>query len=312
MKQELVMQFQPDCLGGEDFKGGQSPPLIQSTILDTNKNNCPQTYMKTQQFSHNCNEKYHNFYFQNDTKTRKICFKCRQWGCEQCNYNKKWNLKFLIENIAHFHQTRYFITLTMPRNINLEYAQRYFSNIFMKFRKRYQREYAEIFKFIRITELHKDGYPHFHLLTHQRINVNWLRKTWVSCGGGKIMKLIYLQPKQIGDSWETAVSKYLSKYFSKSNCLLPKGFRHYTTNYKIPPNEKQAIIKEKWDLMVKWDIKGKIEEHKASIEDFGMASLLYERVKLLKKIENRNLYIPKPFKDDYKTIRAENSSGVSV
>jgi len=129
---------------------------------------------------------------------------------------------------------------------------KFISGVWRKFSERFYREFGRRLGYIRVTESHEDGNPHFHFLTHERLDVAWVRANWVECGGGRIMKVKHVEGKN-GDTWETGVAKYLSKYFSKNNMELPKGVRHYETNYEVPPPPKTSSFEPvKATLMVRW------------------------------------------------------------
>jgi hypothetical protein len=276
---------------GQEVKGIEIHQGLsaESPILDIYNNNWDKLKLKSVKVAKDfdCAKAYKNFYFQNE-KGERIPFKCGHWNCETCFHNKKWALKFLIEDIAQYHQTKYFITLTMGQIVDLDIANPYFSDVFAKFRKKFKRHFGEDFKFIRITESHKSGYPHFHILTHQYIPVKWLREAWVSCGGGKIMKSIELKPQGKEQNVCSAIGKYLSSYFSKSKIELPKGFRHWTTNYKVPEREHPSPLSEHtWNLMVDWTLKtGEIITETATQDSFGYANIIYDQQLLRQKILN--------------------------
>lgn len=290
--------FEPQLKGGEahpERVGDVAKPITKTsegqkgTILDNIKNNC-NSYPLKKPFTHDCRVAYKNFFFRNRNGLI-VPFLCKQWGCQHCNYDKKWRLKFLVQEIAIANNARYFVTLTMRHEIAKEKAPAYFSNVYRKFRVYYKREYGDTFMYCRITELTKSGYPHYHLLTHQRLEIKWLRKTWVACGGGQQIKLVYLQSMVSGDTGLTAIAKYLSSYFSKNDYVLPKGFRHFTTNYEKPPKPEKTslepLAEAKWELLVEWTQPGMSIVKKADSDDFGMAMIIYENLLMKQRITER-------------------------
>lgn len=258
-------------LGGKGAGEGV-PPEAPRSMLDNNKNNCPQ------QLDFSCKEALKDFWLQGSDGST-LPFRCKQWKCRDCYERNKWRLKFIVNDIAVRHQTRYFVTLTFRRDRELDQAYKHASHSWSKFRRRYARETNKELKFIRITENHKDGYPHYHFLTHQRLDIGWLRETWIECGGGQQIRIEYVKPLRPGDSWEIAVSKYLSKYFSKAMMILPKHTRRFNTNYSYEKLKSPDGVK--YTLMIKrFDGSSDL----ATKDDVGLAFALHEHQEVIQEI----------------------------
>jgi len=180
-----------------------------------------------------CRVAFKNFYYYNPKTKKSAIFRCNSWNCVYCSVRKKAQLKELITELSITNKCKYFLTLTLRHNISAESSYSEMSRIFDKFKKRFERKTNQKLLYIWVNEAQKTGYCHKHILTPNKMpSHRWLNKNWFSCGGGFINKEIEI-------SGIDGVAKYLSSYFSKNDEVLPKGFRHYSTNMKIIKEKKE-------------------------------------------------------------------------
>jgi len=186
---------------------------------------------------------------------------CGKWTCEYCGPLKK---KVLINRLirgaiandpALGTQVPYaqkFITLTfggsdIRRNFIVKFGDKahieaytYMSHAFDKLIKSLKKHYGP-FHYLRVMELHKDGWPHFHVLMVGRaiVDIDFLRyieKLWSSYGLG------FVQGMVIRHGIKAAVT-YLCKYITKNTKPVGQNKRIFTASR----GALQRIQKEKKD-----------------------------------------------------------------
>jgi hypothetical protein len=128
-------------------------------------------------------------------------------------------------------QLRRFVTLTLdPSKIEGDPVP-YINGAFAKLRIYLQRHYGVSPQYIRVLEIQKNGNPHFHILIDRYIEIEWIRKAWVSVGGGYMIDIRFVDVHR--------VSHYLSKYLTKDLLMsAPLRCRRVTTSRGIKLLEK--------------------------------------------------------------------------
>lgn len=171
-----------------------------------------------------CRVQFSNWWFEADDGSF-APYRCKSWKCIYCREKNKTKLKYMIMELANFFKLKYFWTLTIPHNMSPEESWDYIQYCWKKLQITIKRRYGSTLKYIRVPEAHKSGHAHIHFLTDSFIPVRWLREKWKRIGGGYRMKVELISIQRIAG--------YLSKYLSKLNCELPKGYRHYSFSKAI-------------------------------------------------------------------------------
>lgn len=135
-----------------------------------------------------------------------IPLRCKTWACKKCAPLKV----FSWTQIALSGDPQRFITLSCdparfqdPSTARAA-MQKGFTELVRRIRNKCGR-----FEYLRIWELHKNGYPHFHILQRgDFIPQEWLSEQWDAVGGGPIVDI-----RKIRQPEKTA--KYCFKYLAK-------------------------------------------------------------------------------------------------
>ena len=85
----------------------------------------------------------------------------------------------------------------------------------------------------------KSGVWSINILMDQYVDQRWLSRSWVECGGGKIVWVERANPGTV---------RYLAKYFGKFWTELPSSFKRYTTSRGISLTKKMEGSKE-WRIL---------------------------------------------------------------
>lgn len=158
---------------------------------------------------------------------------CNRWDCPKCGPRKRWKL---IKKIA-FGKPNKFLTLTTapkekesPRQVFERTAPR-ISRLFRKYRKA-----DENFRFARILESTKKGFPHYHFCINSKfIPQAELSEAWAKLTGAKIVDIRSLKGRAIN---------YIAKYITKSDTV--DYTRQRVSFSKNWPREEK--IKNEFDL----------------------------------------------------------------
>lgn len=134
--------------------------------------------------------------------------RCKCWTCPFC-YRK--NLGQLIKQIEANPPDR-FLTLTArpgymetPMQVYLRHRP-FIRKLFEKARRKFGKQEYAVF-----CELHKSGYPHWHILQRgEFIPFKWLSATWEALTGSKIVDI-----RRCSNARDAA--RYVVKYVTKSN-----------------------------------------------------------------------------------------------
>lgn len=161
--------------------------------------------------------------------------RCKSWSCPRCASHNAWRVRRLLENVVLLNDLEYFFTLTLsPERIPLEYrdnTHKYITMLFNKLILYLKREFkfAIPLKYIWVMEYQKNGNAHMHGMWNQYVDVNKIRKIWVSIGGGQQMFV-----SKARDLIRTA--RYVSKYLSKTFDSDYSEFYYFQKRYVISQN----------------------------------------------------------------------------
>lgn len=157
---------------------------------------------------------------------------CRRWGCKYCGQRKAFQLACRCE-VA---KPDRFITLTVdpkhwatPRDA-YDGTRRKLSDFAKEIRKLRGR-----FEYLRVLEVTKKGWPHYHFLAHcDYIPQSTLSKIWASLTGAVIVDVRRVEQK-------TNVFRYVLKYLCKQ-AYVPWTSRRvsWSKNFFPKPEEKEA------------------------------------------------------------------------
>ncbi len=174
-------------------------------------------------------------------ETRFFRVNCKSWNCSYCAPRRAKRYKHAIRATAEALQLQRFLTLTLdPKKIDGD-PVRYLNSTFAKLRVYLKREYGVAPQFIRVLEFQKNGNPHFHILIDRYIDLEWIRKAWVTLGGGFMVDIRLVDVHR--------VSRYLSKYLTKELLMsAPLRCRRVTTSRGIKLFEKTPT-EFKWELL---------------------------------------------------------------
>jgi len=174
-------------------------------------------------------------YFQS---TLIIGITCKRWGCRYCGVKKSITLGMRVEAA----EPNKLITLTVnpkcyitPREA-FEETRRKLS----EFAKVIRKQTGE-FEYLRILEVTKKGWPHYHLVARSPyIKQKWISAVWNDLTGAPIVDIRSI--KKVGN-----VYKYVMKYLCKQT-YIPWTNRRVSWSKKFfPPVEKTT--KGKWKLL---------------------------------------------------------------
>jgi len=115
---------------------------------------------------------------------------CKTWSCPYCGPKKARLITRRIGEVAKERDLSRFLTLTLDskkiKGTVLDQIK-HLRGTWRKFRVYMQREFDQTVPFIAVTELHKSGVPHLHVLLDRFIRQKWISRSWDALGGGKIV-----------------------------------------------------------------------------------------------------------------------------
>ena len=157
---------------------------------------------------------------------------CKMWSCPYCGPRKAWLYQQLIAQKAQEHGLDRFMTLTLdPKKIKGD-PYKHLNKSWGKLRTALRRKLGKSITYIAITEEHKSGVPHKHILVDHFIHQGWLSNKWSSLGGGPMVDI-----RKIKDLKNMV--RYVGKYLTKDILIsAPKGTRRITTSQNIKLREK--------------------------------------------------------------------------
>ena len=110
---------------------------------------------------------------------------CSSNYCEKCRQQNLIRLRHALIRTMAFHRWR-LITLTFAhRNVTSVALLSALKTSFCRLTKRIRRKFPKSL-YVRTVEIHKDGYPHIHLVIDRYIPIAWLQLHWKECGGGMV------------------------------------------------------------------------------------------------------------------------------
>jgi hypothetical protein len=179
-----------------------------------------------------------------------FCTVCKRWGCAYCSRNK---IRQLAVRTAAAEPNR-LLTLTVdpalytgPKDAWEKTAPKV-SELFKVLRTRFGS-----CEYLRVTEVHKSGFPHYHLLVRsgylpQRV----VSDTWASLTGAKIVDL-----RAVDKKWSSYwyLTKYLAnlkdkawteRHVSYTRKFFPKEVTTFEKNDSLTLRERSAIHPYRW------------------------------------------------------------------
>ena len=192
--------------------------------LDKNKNNCINP----------CGYKTMTGIIETGGMVKKVTARlyCKRWKCPYCGPRQAWYYQQRISEKAIEFKLDRFMTLTLdPRNIKGD-PYKHLNESWRKLREAFRRKFGKSISYIAVTEAHKSGIPHKHILIDHYINQKWLSTKWDRLGGGRMVDI-----RKIKDIKNMA--RYVGKYLTKDVLIsAPKGTRRITTSQNIKLREK--------------------------------------------------------------------------
>lgn len=202
-----------------------SQHLLSSDIDITHESNCNSEKPKKDY----CGKYSFAAKLEDDTGKEKKTFTkvarhlCKTWGCGYCGPRKLKRVRGGIIQLATAEGLTRMLTLTLPGgdfNLKGKGSREYLFKVWSKFRVYLKRKYGTSIKYIWITELQKRGVYHLHVLVDRFIEFEWIKKVWVSLGGGSFVNIKFVDIHR--------VASYLSKYMTK-DMLIMEGRRYGTS-----------------------------------------------------------------------------------
>jgi len=198
---------------------------------------------------------------------------CKPWNCGYCGPKKLKKVKKGIIRAATENGLTRMLTLTLPGydfKLKGKESREYLFKVWSKFRIYLKRKYGTSIKYIWIVELQKRGVYHLHVLVDRFIEFEWIKKAWVSLGGGSFVNIKFVDIHR--------VASYLSKYMTKD--MLTIEGRRYGTSKGLVLFVKSAsqivwrFVKENiYDLyMDAKDIFDVVSDEEFGIFPFGIMS----------------------------------------
>lgn len=180
--------------------------------------------------------------------------RCDQWNCEYCRKIKALRLaKRAMTGVSAMTGKPRFWTLTLPGKIRTaEFGYKILPGNWDTFRKKVQRQNPNFFYFAVVEgQPYRDNMPHFHILTDARLasknstsaEKRALKLTAIQSGFGHQAKC----QDVTGDQ----ASYYVSKYTSKGDPAMPKGFRRVRTSQDWPEEPEYPVT----GTLIVWSIK---------------------------------------------------------
>lgn len=205
-----------------------------------------------------------------------IPIRCGQWTCPHCRQvlARQWAAR-TYEAIKAT-DGAYFLTFTLWGNIaSPTEGYRKIPKLWDRLRKKFQRRLDD-WTYIAFCEGQtktRGGMPHFHVLTDQYPFTARVKDLAVSCGFG------YEAEKEAVS--ERKAAYYVSKYVSKGDPAIPKGFRRVRTSQDFPklpetPPPAPVIVRARNESEFDYLVRCSIELH----VPVPLLEAAYRRVKI--------------------------------
>lgn len=167
---------------------------------------------------------------------------CKRWGCAYCSRRK---ISQLAVRTAAAKPTR-LLTLTVDPQFfsSPKHAWEQTAKKIPDLAKALRAQFGEV-EYLRVTELHKSGYPHYHLLVRSGFLPHAsVRDSWAKLTGAKIVDL-----RPVDQNWRAYwyLTKYLAKLHSKSwterHVSYSRGF--FPKECTTPPRDSSIKLRER-------------------------------------------------------------------
>jgi len=162
--------------------------------------------------------------------TEVVCqIKCKRWGCSHCGPRRITSLALRCKQA----RPNRLLTLTVDTKLYLTRREAYDSTRrkVTELASRIRRRFEE-FEYIRILEVTKKGWPHYHLLVRSPyIPHNFLRDAWAELTGATIVDVRQMKK---GNN----VYFYVLKYLSKQKVIPWTNRRVSWSRHFFPANSK--------------------------------------------------------------------------
>lgn len=163
-----------------------------------------------------------------------VAVTCKRWGCEYCAKVKIKRLSWLTHNA----NPNRLLTLTIDPAM-YESPRDAFEQTSIKVPElvRMMRKESPEFEYLRVTEVTKQGFPHYHMLVRSSfIHHSKFKKAWTSLTGAKIVDV-----RQVHNTF--SAYHYLVKYLTKMH-KLDWTERHvsYSRNFFRPEDLEKFVF----------------------------------------------------------------------
>lgn len=169
---------------------------------------------------------------------------CKRWGCKTCGPRKARALAFRVEEA----KPNRFITLTIAPELfetpraGFDRSRRMIAELAKVLRKR-----VGEFEYVKVLEVHKSGFPHYHLLARSGyIPHALLKEAWKSLTDAFIVDI-----RRIDKG--TNVFKYMIKYLCKQSYIPWTNRRCSWTRNFFPEREKYNKLPLKMTEKQRWE-----------------------------------------------------------
>jgi len=174
-----------------------------------------------------------------------VTLKCRSWGCELCQPDRK---KELIE-LARSGRPRTFITITVNPAVGADPLDRARSLVkaWRLIVKRAKRRHGyKTLAYLCVFEATKAGEPHLHILSR----VPWLDQKWLSAQMAEIAEAPIVDIRKVRSAKHVAhyIAKYIGKQPHKFGTLKRYWFTHGWALDKWEPDEDGRFWGKGWDI----------------------------------------------------------------
>lgn len=155
-----------------------------------------------------------------------VPIRCKRWTCAYC---RRINLRILLDRIKRGRPQK-FITLTAKHEEGETPEASYVKHrkAVRRLAERIRRTYGK-FEYCCITELHKSGFPHWHIVCRcPFVPQQWLSRQWENLTGSKIVDI-----RRIADPRHAAtyVAKYVTKTAGKDRPPWLKRITQFSAGY---------------------------------------------------------------------------------
>ena len=172
---------------------------------------------------------------------------CKSWQCERCRPAKRMQWQDLI---AAGNPNRHLVLTIRPSDFSSpEAALAAMLDAWPKFLARIRRAYGPT-AYVRVVELTKNGFPHFHVLLRSAFLPRArLIKWWTSYGLGSYL---WINPVAAGSHHARYITKYLHKGFGSLCARFPKKRMISKSPNWLSLDAKAALLSHSHASVVEW------------------------------------------------------------